>query len=79
VTHGFLLATGRAPDATERGVLIRAFTRFRAEFTAQPDEARALLAVGESPADPSLNPAELAAAATVAGMILNLDETLTKN
>jgi mono/diheme cytochrome c family protein len=79
VAHGFLLATGRAPDETERGVLIRAFTRLRAEFAAQPDEARALLAVGESPADPSLNPAEFAAAATVAGMILNLDETLTKN
>jgi len=79
VAYGFVLATGREPDATERGVLARAFARFRAEFAAQPGEARALLAVGDTPADPSLDPAEFAAAATVAGMILNLDETLTKN
>jgi mono/diheme cytochrome c family protein len=79
VAYGFLLATGREPDATERGVLTRALAQLRTEFTSQPDQARALLAVGDTPADPSLNPAEFAAATTVAGMILNLDETLTKN
>ena len=38
-----------------------------------------LLAVGESPRDPHLDTAELAAWTNVAGVILNLDEVLNKN
>jgi hypothetical protein len=37
-----------------------------------------LLAVGASRSDPRLNPSELAAWTTVASIILNLDETITK-
>ena len=37
-----------------------------------------LLGVGESPRDPALDAADLAAWATVASMILNLDETITR-
>ena len=36
------------------------------------------LAVGESPRDEELDPAELAAWTMVASVILNLDETVTK-
>jgi hypothetical protein len=35
--------------------------------------------VGASAADPKLNPAELAAYANVASLILNLDETINRN
>jgi hypothetical protein len=38
----------------------------------------ALLNVGESPRDKRLNATELAAWTTVTGVILNLDETITK-
>ena len=37
-----------------------------------------LVAVGESPRDKRLDAAELAAWTTVASVILNLDETITK-
>jgi hypothetical protein len=42
------------------------------------DEAKALLAVGESPADPALAVHELAQWTLVASQFLNLDEFLTK-
>ena len=40
--------------------------------------AARLLQIGESTANPALSPAELAAYATVASVLLNLDETITK-
>jgi hypothetical protein len=43
------------------------------------DAATKLLAVGESPPNDRLDPAELAAWTIVATVILNLDETVTKN
>ena len=49
-----------------------------AHFKADPESAKKLLAVGESPCDPALNEIELAAWTTVASTILNLDETITK-
>jgi hypothetical protein len=79
VTHAFRRATGRRPGAEEVRVLTRALAGLRAEFSAQPEDAMKLLAVGASPVDPAFPPAELAAAAGVASMILSLDETVTKN
>jgi hypothetical protein len=38
----------------------------------------ALLAVGESPRDTTLDPAEHATLATLCGLLLNLDETLSR-
>ena len=43
-----------------------------------PDDAGALLAVGDSPADATLDAADLAAHAVVCAVILNLDEVLTR-
>ncbi|MFO1451076.1 MAG: DUF1553 domain-containing protein [Opitutaceae bacterium] len=79
VAYGFRLATGRKPDATEVKVLTRTLARLRDDFAAHPDDATAFLKVGASPADASLSASDLAAAAAVASMILNLDETLTKS
>jgi len=79
VAFAFRLATGRRPDSAEARVLTQALGRLRDDFSAHPDDARALIAVGASPVDTSLPPAELAAATSVASMILSLDETLTKN
>jgi hypothetical protein len=79
VSLGFRLATGRHPGADETRVLVGAYARLRAEYTAQPAEAARLLAAGKSPADPSLAAGDLAAAMSVASMILSLDETITKN
>jgi hypothetical protein len=77
---GFAYQTvlGRAPSARETAVLERTFDQFRERFAADSKATRAFLAVGESMIDEHLPPADLAAYATVANMILNLDEAVTK-
>jgi cytochrome c553 len=75
----FRLTTGRVPDAVETRTLTAAFTRLRDDFAAHPADAAALLRVGASPVDPSVDPADFAAATAVANLLLNLDETITKN
>jgi hypothetical protein len=74
----FRLATSRPPTPAETAILVSSVRKQRARFTADPARANELLAVGESPLDPALDPAELAAWTTVASMILNLDESLSR-
>jgi hypothetical protein len=59
-------------------VLKKVFDEQLAHYRANADAATKLLAVGESPRDERLDPAELAAWTTVASVILNLDEAVTK-
>ncbi len=73
------LATGRRPDARELIILTRLLARLRDGYRADPAAAHLLLGVGASPVGAGLPEGELAAHAALAGMILNLDATLTKN
>ena len=50
----------------------------RAILWFRPDGAKKLLAVGDLPANPALDPAELAAWTLTASVVLNLDEAVTK-
>jgi len=79
LSFGFQAATGRRPHSVEIAVLTRSFEKFRADFAAHPEDAAKLLGLGTSPMDPGIPAADLAAATSVASMILNLDETITKN
>jgi hypothetical protein len=78
VAYAFRLATARMPTREEArvlgGVLAKQLVRYRSDKKAALD----LLSVGESKWDTGLDPAELAAWATVASVILNLDEAITK-
>jgi len=65
-------------DARETAVLTKTAETFRAKFATSGDDAKAILAVGESPADPALVVNELAQWTLVASQFLNLDEFLTK-
>jgi hypothetical protein len=78
IARGFALATARGPEDRELALLVAGFRRRLAGFEADPAAARALLAVGESEADPAIEPAELAAYASVGNVLLNLDEFLTR-
>ncbi|MDP3070917.1 MAG: DUF1553 domain-containing protein [Opitutaceae bacterium] len=79
VAFAFRLATARPPRPEETRVLAAALARFRIDFSTTPADAAALLRVGATAVDASLPPADLAAATSVASMILSLDETITKN
>jgi len=76
--HLFLRATGRAPTAEERRVLAALLTQQQERYRRDPASVKALLAVGETPADATLPAADLAAWTMVASAVLNLDETITK-
>jgi hypothetical protein len=75
---GFRLALGRAASDAEQQVL-RDNLRFHLDyFAGKEKEIDAFLGVGESPPDRSLERRELAAYASVASMLLNMDEMVTK-
>ena len=78
--YDFLARTtlGRPLAASERQALERTTKIFREKYSAAEAEAKALLAIGESPADAALSVPELAAWTMVASQFLNLDEFLTK-
>jgi hypothetical protein len=50
----------------------------RADYKAKPEEAKKLIAFGESKADPKLDASELAAWTMLANQLMNLDEVLNK-
>jgi hypothetical protein len=74
----FRLAASRDPSESERLVLVDLAARNVARYRREPEEARKLLAVGESKADGRMDAAELAGWTIVASVVLNLDETITK-
>ncbi len=73
----FRLVLSREPSNEETKLLQASLQHFKTRFEKEPEAAKKFLAVGESKADTN-NPAELAALASVASMILNLDEAITK-
>jgi hypothetical protein len=78
VAKAFRSLTARAPTEREMRVLLAAYERQVSTYRKNPDAARKLLRVGESKVDPMLDGAELAAFAGVCSLILNLDESVTK-
>jgi hypothetical protein len=74
----FRLVLSRSPWPAELKVLEAGLARHHRHYRADRDAARKLLRVGEAPRDGRLDVAELAAYTAVAGVILNLDEAITK-
>ncbi len=79
IQFAFQLVTARKPDSFEQKQLALLLKNRLAFYRKTPDEAKALLAVGSSKTNETLDAAELAAYANVASLLLNLDETLTRN
>jgi hypothetical protein len=78
IAFAFRLATARRPQSGEIAVLRKIFDEQLGVYRKDRDAAVKLLGVGESGRNENLDPVELAAWATVASVILNLDETVTK-
>ena len=75
---GFRLVAARAPHERERGVLLTSLHRHLDRYKTDTAAAGRWLAQGESPINAAFDKSELAAYSTVASMLLNLDETVTK-
>jgi mono/diheme cytochrome c family protein len=78
LAYGFRLCTAHAPTEKEAGLLAASLERFREAYRADEEAAKQLIAAGESKPDTNFPAPELAAHTSVALLLLNLDETLTK-
>ncbi len=78
ITLAFRLVTARRPKPVELAALATEFQRSLQEFQKDRSAAQRLTSAGEFPRDAALDVCELAAYATVTGLILNLDEEITK-
>jgi hypothetical protein len=79
LTYAFQLATARKPKAEESKALDSLLGRRLKVYRKDPQAAQAFISVGASKPDAKLDPVELAAYANLASLILNLDETITRN
>jgi hypothetical protein len=78
LTLAFRLATARRPTPDELRVLLSGYDEHLAHYRADLRAAHALIRAGEAPVDDKLDPAEVAATMVVVDVILNLDETITR-
>jgi hypothetical protein len=78
IHFAFQLATSRKPEPRELDSLLAGLERRKLSFRADPESAKKLLSVGERKPRVDLDPVELAAHTITASVILNLDETVTK-
>jgi hypothetical protein len=76
IIYRFVL--GRPPMREEAELLVQTYAEQLTQYRQNPDDARALLSVGESPRDASLDACEHAAWTTIASIVLNIDEAITK-
>lgn len=79
IAFAFRSILARQPDAFETQVVQEQLAAHLARYQADQEAAKKVISHGESKPKPELPPAELAAYTLVANMILNLDETVTRN
>jgi hypothetical protein len=75
----FRTVLSRAPAAEEATIVAQTLAGNRARYAADAEAAKRAIAHGESKPPAGIAPAELAAWSLVANLMLNLDETLTRN
>ncbi len=78
IIHGFRLVTGRRPTDNELKVLQNGLDGYLNTFSSKPDDAAALIAVGQSAPPENADATQLAAFTSLASVILNLDEAITR-
>lgn len=78
VQFGFRLATARLPKETELKVLVEYVESQKTLYASRKEDAVKLLSIGESKRDETLDAGELAAYTMLGNLLLNLDETITK-
>lgn len=79
IRYAFRMATGRKPEPAEMETVRSVFRNELASFRDNESAAEELLSARSFRPSAAWNRAELAAWASVSSMLLNLDETITKN
>ena len=78
IGFAYRLATGRPADDRREAILLESYRHHLANYEEDRKAALHLVSQGERPRNPELDLAELASYTTVASLILNLDETISK-
>jgi hypothetical protein len=76
--YGFRLVTARMPRAEEERVLAANLAYHLDYFASKPERMKEYLSQGESRVEGTLDQRQIAAYASVASLLLNLDEAVTK-
>ncbi len=79
LTFAFRCVTARRPSASELEVLRQALAEQSQLYASDREAAVELLSVGDSPVIQGLDPVRHASWTMVANLLLNLDETITRN
>ncbi len=75
----FRTITCRPPAENELAILARIWEQQHLHYQQHPQQIDALLSIGESPANETLDRLELASWTMLASAVLNLDETVSRN
>jgi hypothetical protein len=78
IDYGYKLLLARAPSAKQKQILLSIEARMAADFRDDLTAANQFLRQGESPLNPAVDPRELAAWTSIASLLLNMDEAITK-
>ncbi|MCH2130544.1 MAG: PSD1 and planctomycete cytochrome C domain-containing protein [Pirellulaceae bacterium] len=79
LVFGFRTCLARPPSPAEVALLEETLTTRRQQYAAEPEQANRLLSIGEAQLDRQLETTEHAAFTTVARMLLNLSEFISKS
>lgn len=79
IQFAFRLVLARPPEPAELDIIVAELNAHVARYVKAPDDAKKLIALGESKPNAKLDPTGLAAYIMIANMLLNLDETVTRN
>ncbi len=74
----FELATSRKPEQDEMSILSSRLAELKQSYSGAEEQATALTAIGEFPLHDNLDPAGHAAFTAICSLLLNLDETITR-
>jgi hypothetical protein len=75
---GYELVLARPPRPVEMNIVLAALSGFETRYRGDAKSAKEFLNHGDSVSSAKLDPRELAAYSSIASLILNLDETVTK-
>ena len=78
IHHIFKCFTSRDPGKEELDILQKRFTAIRENYYETPEEAKALISIGDYPKNSTLPQADHAALTAITSLIMNLDETLNR-
>ena len=79
ITWAFRTVLSRIPEADESTMIAEQLALHLARYAVDQESATKLISIGESKPPTDVPPGELAAWTLVTNMLLNLDETLTRN